>query len=130
MTTLAFLGRVGTQTLAAVSLVVPQDCTSVVALQAAASPAQTYARARVYHSHAGSPTVVVTNLLLGTYWQNGVREAVGFEDEGYGWAIVVGLVARRRRRMLLVGLGVWAAAPVHGRLAPAGETGVGVGSER
>jgi hypothetical protein len=49
---------------AAVSLVVPQDCTSVVALQPAASPAQAFARARVYHSsHAGSPTVVVTNLL-------------------------------------------------------------------
>jgi uncharacterized membrane protein len=37
--------------------------------------------------------LVVTNLLLGTYWQNGVREAVGFEDEGYGWAFVVGIVA-------------------------------------
>jgi uncharacterized membrane protein len=37
--------------------------------------------------------LVVTNLLLGTYWQNGVRRAVGFEDEGYGWAIVVGVVA-------------------------------------
>ncbi|MGE3812312.1 MAG: alpha/beta hydrolase [Candidatus Nanopelagicales bacterium] len=37
--------------------------------------------------------LVVTNLLLGTYWQNGVRRAVGFEDEGYGWAVVVGIVA-------------------------------------
>ena len=39
------------------------------------------------------PIGVVVNLLAGTYWQNGVREAVGFEDEGYGWALVVGLVA-------------------------------------
>jgi len=37
--------------------------------------------------------LVVTNLLLGTYWQNGVREAVGFEDEGYGYAVVIGVVA-------------------------------------
>ena len=36
--------------------------------------------------------LVVTNLLLGTYWQNGVREAVDFEDEGYIWALVVGVV--------------------------------------
>lgn len=40
-----------------------------------------------------APIAVVVNLLLGTYWQNGVREAVGFEDEGYGWSVVVGLVA-------------------------------------
>ncbi len=39
------------------------------------------------------PVVVVGYLLAGTAWQNGVREAVGFEDEGYGWALVVGLVA-------------------------------------
>ena len=37
--------------------------------------------------------LVVANLLYGTAMQNGVREAVGFEDEGYGYAALVGAVA-------------------------------------
>ncbi|MGD9956209.1 MAG: alpha/beta hydrolase [Candidatus Nanopelagicales bacterium] len=70
--------------------------------------------------------LVVANLLLGTYWQNGVREAVGFEDEGYGWAVVVGLVAlptaigavyvgkglRRLNRWIGTKLDRWLPAPV------------------
>lgn len=70
--------------------------------------------------------LVVANLLLGTYWQNGVREAVGFEDEGYLWAIVVGVVAiptaigaiyvgrgfRRLNRWIGTKLDRWLPAPV------------------
>jgi uncharacterized membrane protein len=70
--------------------------------------------------------LVVTNLLLGTYWQNGVREAVGFEDEGYIWALVVGVVAiptaigaiyvgkgfRRLNRWIGTKLDRWLPAPV------------------
>jgi uncharacterized membrane protein len=40
-----------------------------------------------------APIVIALNLIGGTAAQNGVREAVGFEDEGYWLAIVVGLVA-------------------------------------
>jgi uncharacterized membrane protein len=70
--------------------------------------------------------LVVANLLLGTYWQNGVRRAVGFEDEGYGWAVVVGIVAipvaigavyvgkgiRRVNRWIGTKLDRWLPAPV------------------
>ncbi len=40
-----------------------------------------------------APVLIAVNLIAGTVAQNGVREAVGFEDEGYGVAVVVGVVA-------------------------------------